>query len=161
MQEIIAQGLTYIWGIWRHKWLALLVAWIIALGGWAFVWKMPEAYVARATLFVDTNTVLRPLLRGLAITPDINERVRMMSTTLFSRPNMEKLARMTDLDLTVSNEAQKEALISKLREAIQLSGERRNESLYNVAVKHEDRETARRVTQSLITVFIESSLTSL
>jgi polysaccharide chain length determinant protein (PEP-CTERM system associated) len=158
MQEIIGQALTYVWGIWRHKWLALAIAWIVALGGWAFVWKMPESYVSRATLYVDTNTVLRPLLKGLAITPDINQRVRMMGSTLFSRPNLEKLARMTDLDLRVTTEAEQEKLISGLRDAIALKGERNNESLYHVEVKHPDRDTARRITQALITVFVESSL---
>jgi uncharacterized protein involved in exopolysaccharide biosynthesis len=114
MQEIIAQGMTYLWGIWRHKWLALAIAWVVALAGWAYVWKMPESYVASAKLYVDTNTVLRPLLQGLAITPDINQRVRMMSSTLFSRPNLEKLARMTDLDLRATTEAQQEALDQSL-----------------------------------------------
>ncbi|EAQ98905.1 XrtA system polysaccharide chain length determinant [Congregibacter litoralis] len=158
MQEIIGQALTYVWGIWRHKWLALAVAWVVALGGWAYVYKMPESYVAKAKVYVDTNTVLRPLLRGLAITPDINQRVRMMSGTLFSRPNLEKLARMTDLDLTVTDEEDQEELISELRDTISLVGQRGNSSLYNIQVKHPERDTARRIAQSLITVFIESSL---
>jgi uncharacterized protein involved in exopolysaccharide biosynthesis len=122
MQEIIAQGMTYLWGIWRHKWLALAIAWVVALAGWAYVWKMPESYVASAKLYVDTNTVLRPLLQGLAITPDINQRVRMMSSTLFSRPNLEKLARMTDLDLRATTEAQQEALIDRLRSPFPCAG---------------------------------------
>jgi polysaccharide chain length determinant protein (PEP-CTERM system associated) len=158
MQEIIGQALTYVWGIWRHKWLALIVAWLVALGGWAYVWQMPESYVATAKLYVDTNTVLRPLLQGLAITPDINQRVRMMSGTLFSRPNLEKLARMTDLDLTVTSEEDTERLTTQLRNTVSLNGERGNESLYNISVNHPDRETARRIAQSMITVFIESSL---
>jgi polysaccharide chain length determinant protein (PEP-CTERM system associated) len=158
MQEIIGQAMTYVWGIWRHKWLALMVAWVVALGGWAFVYQMPESYVASAKVYVDTNTVLRPLLKGLAITPDIDQRVRMMSGTLFSRPNLEKLARMTDLDLTVTTEEDQEELITRLRDTISLVGQRGNASLYNIQVKHPDRETARRIAQSLITVFIESSL---
>ena len=158
MQEIISQALTYLWGVWRYKWLVLGIAWIVALGGWAFVWKMPESYVATATIYVDTNTVLRPLLKGLTITPNIEQRVRMMSTNLFSRPNLEKLSRMTDLDLGVTSEQGQEALISRLRESIRLGARRGNSSLYNISVKHRDRETARRITQSLITVFIENSL---
>jgi polysaccharide chain length determinant protein (PEP-CTERM system associated) len=158
MQEIIAQGMTYLWGIWRHKWLALAIAWVVALAGWAYVWKMPESYVASAKIYVDTNTVLRPLLRGLAITPDINQRVRMMSSMLFSRPNLEKLARMTDLDLQATTEQEQEKLVDNLRQSISLSGQRGNKSLYNISVAHPDRDTSRRITQSLITVFIESSL---
>ncbi|MFK7829082.1 MAG: XrtA system polysaccharide chain length determinant [Congregibacter sp.] len=158
MQESIAKIMSYALGIWRHKWLALGIAWVIAVAGWMYVWKMPEAYQATARVYVDTNSVLRPLLKGLAITPDVKGRVRMMSGTLFSRPNLEKLARMTDLDLLATSAKSKEAMINRLRSSISLSGERRNRSLYNITVTHPDRETARRVAQSLITVFIESSL---
>ena len=102
MQEILAQVFTHIWGVWRHRWLAIIVAWVVALAGWAWIWQMPDAYVASARVYVDTNSVLRPLLRGLAIQPDVNQRISMMSRTLLSRPNLEKLMRMTDLDLEVT-----------------------------------------------------------
>lgn len=158
MQEALSQILSYVWGVWRFRWLALAVAWVVALGGWAYVWQMPESYVATARVYVDTNSVLRPLLRGLAITPNIDQRISMLSRTLLSRPNLEKLSRMTDLDLTATTESQKAALIERLRSSISLSGSRANASLYEIAVRDRDRDVARRVTQSLITVFIESSL---
>ncbi|TCO74328.1 XrtA system polysaccharide chain length determinant [Chromatocurvus halotolerans] len=158
MQEALSQILSYVWGVWRFRWLALIVAWVIALAGWAYVWQMPESYVATARVYVDTNSVLRPLLRGLAITPNIDQRISMLSRTLLSRPNLEKLSRMTDLDLIATTESQKAALIERLRSSISLSGSRANASLYEIAVRDRDRDVARRVTQSLITVFIESSL---
>ena len=158
LQDSMGQVLTYALGVWRHKWLAVAVAWAVALGGWLYVWKLPESYLATAKVYVDTNSVLRPLLEGLAITPDINQRVRMMSSTLFSRPNLEKLSRMTDLDLQAVTEQDKEKLIDRLRNSISLSGERRNASLYNIEVTHPDRDMARRIAQSLISVFVESSL---
>lgn len=158
MQEALAQILSYVLGVWRHRWLAIGVAWVIALAGWAYVWQMPEYYSARARVFVDTNSVLRPLMRGLAITPNVDQRIQMMSRTLLSRPNLEKLARMTDLDLSVTNDVQKEQMIERLQRSIALSGERGNSSLYSVRVTDRDREMARRIAQSLITVFIETSL---
>ncbi|MBN7797455.1 XrtA system polysaccharide chain length determinant [Parahaliea mediterranea] len=157
MQEAIAQVFSYIWGVWRHRWLVLIVAWVFAVAGWVWVWQLPEAYVASARVYVDTNSVLRPLLRGLAIQPDIDQRIAMMSRTLLSRPNLEKLMRMTDLDLDVNTELEREEMVGRLREAITLSGERGNYSLYAISVSDSDRETAKRIAQSLITVFIESS----
>jgi polysaccharide chain length determinant protein (PEP-CTERM system associated) len=158
MQEMLTLVFTYAWGAWRHRWLALVVAWLIALGGWIWVWKLPEAYVATARISVDTNTVLRPLLRGMTVTPDINQRINLMTRTLLSRPNLEKLMRMTDLDLEVSTDREKEELLSELGKSISLGGESRNASLYYISVRNEDRDTARRIAQALITVFIESSL---
>jgi len=158
MQETLAQIYVYVLGVWRHRWLALVVAWLVSMSGWLWVWQMPEAYVASARVYVDTNSVLRPLLRGLTIQPNINQRIVMMSRTLLSRPNLEKLMRMTDLDLTVNSDAERDALLSKLASSISLTGERGNSSLYSISVRHQDRDTAKRIAQSLITVFIESSL---
>ncbi len=158
MQEVIAQILSYIWGIWRFRWLALAAAWLVAIGGWLFVYQMPEAYVASARIYVDSNNLLGPLLRGLAIQPNTDQRIAMMSRTLLTRPNLEKVMRMTDLDLQVQSDREKEELLNDLRESISLYGERDNASLYSIRVQDEDRDTAKRINQALITVFIESSL---
>jgi protein tyrosine kinase modulator len=158
MQETIAQIFSYIWGIWRFRWLAMIVAWVIALGGWLFVHQMPESFVGTARIYVDSNNLLGPLLKGMAVQPDVNQRIAMMSRTLLSRPNLEKVMRMTDLDLQVQTDLEREAMLTELRENISLVGDRFNRSLYSIEVKDSDRETAKRVTQALITVFIESGL---
>ncbi len=82
----------------------------------------------------------------------------MMSRTLLSRPNLEKLMRMTDLDLQVGNDEELEDTLDELREAISLAGDIQNPSLYSIRVVHSDRDLAKSIAQSLITVFIESSL---
>lgn len=160
MQDTLAQLVSYVLGIWRHRWLALGVAWMIAIAGWAFVSRMPESYVANARVYVDTSSMLGPLMRGLTVTPNANERISMMSRTLLSRPNLERLARMTDLDVRVSTEAEEEAMIRRLQNSISLSGTRGNSSLYSISVSHPERETARRLAQALVTVFIETSMSN-
>lgn len=66
--------------------------------------------------------------------------------------------RMTDLDLQAKTDLDKERLLKMLSSSISLSGDRRNTSLYSVSFKHSDRDTAKRVVQSVLTVFIESTL---
>ncbi len=158
MQELLEQIQEYLYGVWRFRWVALMAAWIIAIAGWILVSQLPNKYEATARLHVDSNSVLGPLLRGLAIQPDVGQRVALMSKTLLSRPNMEKLMRMVDLDLKVQNDQDKETVITQLRENIQLSGQRSNASLYSIAYTHSDRLVAQRVVQSLISIFIESTL---
>ena len=159
MQEILAQIFSVVWGVWRHRWMALGVAWAVAIGGWLWVWQLPEAYVATARVFVDTNTLLKPLLKGLTIQPNTHDRIVLLSRTLLSRPNLEKLMRMTDLDLEVTSPQEQGLLISQLEDAITLTGgDREAKSLYSIEVQDPDRDTAKRIAQALVTVFIESSL---
>ncbi len=158
MQQVLAQLYTYLIGVWRFRWLALALAWTVSLAGWLWVWSLPESYLASARLDVDSSSILRPLLRGLAIQPDVNQRVALMSKTLLNRPNMEKLMRMADLDLNVTSDLEEERLLNSIQDSISLRGDRQNSSLYSVSFKHEDRDTAKRVVQSLMTIFIESTL---
>ena len=158
MQELLEQLFDYLRGILRYKWIALLVAWIVSLSGWFWIAQMPEQYLATAKLHIDSNSILRPLLRGLTVRPDVNHRVALMSKTMLVRPNLEKLMRMADLDLQVRGDADTEKLLNTLRDNISLGGDRRNASLYSVAFKHPDRNTAKKIVQSLITVFVENTL---
>lgn len=158
MQEILAQVFSYVWGVWRHRWLALAITWIVSIAGWIWVWQLPEAYVASARVYVDTNSLLRPLLAGLTIQPDSQDRIGLLSRTLLSRPNLEKLMRMTDLDLQVTTAKEKDKLLSDLSKSITLFGGQQDKSLYSLTVEDPDRDTAKRIAQALITVFIESSL---
>lgn len=141
---------------WRHRWLAALVAWLVGLVGAGVVLKLPDKYEAKARVYVDTQSMLKPLMQGLAIQPNVDQQVSMLSRTLVSRPNIEKLIRMADLDLKIDSRDQ-EALIDRLMKTLEIKGTTRD-NLYTVAYRDEDPERAKRVVQSLLSIFVESSL---
>jgi len=99
MQELLDQLIRYARGMWRYRWMMMAVIWLVCIIGWAAVLRMPDVYQASARVHVDTQSMLRPLLRGLAVDSGAVERVGLMTRTLLSNPNLEQLARMTDLDL--------------------------------------------------------------
>jgi uncharacterized protein involved in exopolysaccharide biosynthesis len=99
MEELIAQVSTALKGMWKFRWHGLAVAWIVAAVGVTLALRIPDQYEASARIYVDTQSILKPLMSGLAIQPNIDQQVTMLSRTLISRPNIEKLVRMADLDL--------------------------------------------------------------
>ncbi|NKN34232.1 XrtA system polysaccharide chain length determinant, partial [Marichromatium bheemlicum] len=105
-------------------------------------------------------SVLRPLLRGLTIQPDLVQRVALMSRMLLSRPNLEKIIRMSDLELGLRNEAERARLINTLSTKIKIRGDRSNPSLYTISFEHRDPQSAKLVVQSLVSIFIEEALMS-
>ncbi len=74
----------------------LITAWLVCVIGWGVVLKMPDQYSASARVHVDTQSMLRPLLRGLATQANVGREVKLITRTMLSRPNMEKLARIQD-----------------------------------------------------------------
>jgi len=158
MQELIKQLIIYARGIWHYRWYAMMFAWVIVVIGWVMVARMPDQYQSSARVYVDTQTILGPLLKGLAVQTNATDRVRLMTRTLLSRPSLEKVARMTDMDIRVETPEQMESLLDGLANTIEIGSMRREENLYTIAYQHEDPQVAKGVVQSLLTIFVEDTL---
>src|SRR4029453_14698156 len=85
-------------GMWQGRWAGLVVAWLTAVGGGIFVFLVPARAEGAAPVYVDTQSFRNPRLQGLTVQPNVEQEVMMLSRPLISRPNLEKLVRMTDLD---------------------------------------------------------------
>lgn len=157
MELLIAQLLIIVRRMWKYRWVGLVVAWVTGLVGAVVVFVLPDRYEASARIYVDTQSILKPLMSGLAVQPNVEQQVTMLSRTLISRPNVEKLVRMADLDLKNQSKAQQEATIETVTSnlSIQSSG---RDNLYILGYRDQDPETAKRVVQSLVSIFVESSL---
>jgi polysaccharide chain length determinant protein (PEP-CTERM system associated) len=157
MRELYELLLTYLSGIWRYRWFMMLVIWLVSIVGWGVVYQLPDMYKSAARVHVDTHSMLRPLLRGLAISTDAHQRVRLVTRTMLSRTNLEKLARMTDLDLVALTPSDMEQLLDDLKRRIRISSTRAQD-LYTISYSSNERELAKRVVQALLTIFVERTL---
>jgi polysaccharide chain length determinant protein (PEP-CTERM system associated) len=157
MQELLQQVIGLLRGMWHRRWIGLLTAWVAAIVAVGIVYKVPEKYQASARVYVDTESLLRPLLAGLALQPNLDQQVALMSRTLISRPNVEKLVRMADLDLGVGSNADRDELIDSITKTIRLEGNV-SQNLYVISYRDPNPNLARKVVQSLLTIFVESSL---
>ncbi len=157
MQEVLAQVLAYLRGIWRFRWYVLLFSWVVTLGAWTFAYKVPDQYEATARLHVDTQSLLKPLLGDMATTPSVTRRVRLMTRVLLSRPNLEEVARESDLDLQAESSQKMEALINQLEQRLKLQGSG-HLNLYKISYYNKNPKLAKNVVQSLLTLFIEKGL---
>ena len=120
MEELTAQLLVYLKGVWKYRWVAVVAAWVVAMAGWTIVYKLPDDYQSTARIYVDTQNVLKPLMAGMTVSPDIQQQVSIMSRTLISRPNVERVIRMVDLDIKAKNVKEQENLVKDLMSKIQL-----------------------------------------
>ena len=132
LQQTLVQILDYVKGIWIKKRYVMLFSWLICPIGFIYVATLPDQYASRAQVFVDTRSVLQPLLRGLAIQTNPDQEIQMMAKTLLSRSNVEIIARESDLDIAAQTEAQFEGIVSELVNSIRLSSTGRD-NIYNIS----------------------------
>ena len=157
MQEIVQQFLATTRGMWTFRWPALIVAWVVAAVGVVIAWKIPDQYEASARIYVDTDSILKPLMSGLAVQPNVEQQVGMLSRTLVSRPNIEKMIRMADLDLKNRSPNEQEELVERLMKTIEIRTAG-GVNLYSMAYRDTEQDKAKRVVQAMVSIFVESGL---
>lgn len=157
MHYMVEQFLDYARATWQRRFVGLTVAWIAAFATIVAIVLTPDKYEASARLYVDTQSVLKPLMSGLAVQPNIEQQVGMLGRTLLSRPNMEKLVRMADLDLEAKTPQQRDAVIDGLIAEIKVEGNPRD-NLYSIKYRNSQPATAKKVVDSLFSIFMESGL---
>lgn len=148
----------HLWGIWRYRWTALSIAWVLAMAGWVAVGLMQHRFEAKARLFVDTNEVLDGLIEDIAVKQDIKSRISLISRTMRSRPNLEKLVELTGLDRDVKNNRERELLIGGLEKEIAIYDGVGNQAFYTVTYAHVDPAMALSVVETMIDLFVNSTI---
>src|SRR6476619_4458117 len=126
MAEITAAILTFLKAIGKYRWHAVVIAWTVAIVGWTIVFRLPNDYQASARVYVDTQSILKPLLSGMTTLPNLDQQVMFMRRTLISRPNVERLMRMVDLDVKAKDAKQHEKMVDELMSNIKIGGTERD-----------------------------------
>ncbi|MCC6070851.1 XrtA system polysaccharide chain length determinant [Massilia sp. GCM10020059] len=156
MEDFISQLLSNVRGIWKYRWHAVAVAWLVAVAGWIKAYSMPDEYQTTARVFVDTQTILKPLLSNMTSVPNVEQQVAIMSRTLLSRPNVERVMRMVDLDVRATTAREHEKQVEALMSKIKISGTAAYD-IYAISYQDNNPKLVRDVVQSLLTIFVEGS----
>src|SRR5262245_61556269 len=114
MRLLPPKAMPLLQALWRYKWLGVATAWFVCTVGWIAVAFLPTKYESSARVYLNADPLLTPLLRGLAADTDPTRQLDFMQRTLLSRPNLEQLSRLTDLDVGIRTREEKEALFKRL-----------------------------------------------
>lgn len=153
-QENIVEILYFIKGTFKYRWIALIVAWIVAISGWIFVAKMPDKYVSEARVHVDTESMLQPLLRGMTVTNNLDAQIELMRQLMFTQQNLSEIARIADVDVVNMDPIERIEYFDNLKSKITIKGSRKSPIFY-ISYSSVNPQVAKNIVNAILTVFSE------
>jgi polysaccharide chain length determinant protein (PEP-CTERM system associated) len=156
MAEITALLLNFLKAIGKYRWHAVVITWVVALIGWVVVLRLPNQYEASARVYVDTQSILKPLLSTMTTVPNLEQQVMFMRRTLISRPNVERLMRDVDLDVKAKDSKQHDKMVDDLMSQIKITGTERDD-IYTLTYVSDNPKLGKDVVSALLTIFVEGS----
>src|ERR1700758_1577641 len=153
MRSIHSQAMPVVQALCRPRWFAVGTAGLVCTAGWIGAAFVPTKYESSARVYLNADPLLTPLLHGLAADTDPSRHLDFMQRTLVSRPNLEQLIRLTDLDTGIRTPAEKEALFKRLATDIEVRPITTN--LLSLSYRDSDPILAKNIVQSLLTIFAE------
>ena len=150
--------------VWRRRWLAIGVAWGVAVLGWAIIAFIPNSYESKAKLFVQMQSIL-PTQIGITSEERMNQLTRLKQTVT-SNENLVRVVRRSELNSLVASDADLPGVVSSLRERIKIVAQPDNlieiTASSNIAgfSNGQNARAAAATVQGVVDLFIEQNLAS-
>lgn len=169
MNELLERIYDEARSAWRFRWIGLAAAAAVAILGWVVVFALPDRYEARASVFVDTRTALRPALQGLTVEQDVNVQLNYVRQSLLSGERLESIARASDVLPAAETDPRRIAeILDQFAERVTLGvsnaspsgreAERDAGSIYSFRYQDGDRERSLKVVRTVVNTFVEETL---
>jgi polysaccharide chain length determinant protein (PEP-CTERM system associated) len=162
MQELLEKLRDDIRGSWHFRWVAISVAWAVALAGWTAVFLMPDMYQASSRVFVDTRTTLNQVTQGIAVESNVDTQILRVRQSLIGGPQLEKVARDARVEPRASATPQMvKEFYDEVRKRIQITGSTTRDSptggVYLLTYRDRDRKAAIRLVKRLTDAFVDNT----
>ncbi len=156
MQQDLSEIYFYVKGMLKYRRVAILVMLFVCTCAWLYVFFMPNKFESKAKVHIDSATVIRPLMRGMVIDPDVSAMIRIIQQLMFTRPNLEKIIELSLLNNTKNKAKDNTDFIEKLKTDITIKSGG-DKDIFDIAYSSPDAEVAKSVVQAVLTVFSEQT----
>ena len=156
----------HIRGAWRFRRTAMAVAWGVCVLGWLVVLALPDTYIARARVYVDTRTRLSQVTQGIAVESNIASQAEEVRQALLGGPQLEKVARLAIPGFATATPEAQADMVLRLRDRLEVEATNDREAaqhrepadLYTITYTDRSVDGARRVVDQLLRLFLANAL---
>lgn len=132
--------------------MAIAVTTVIIFGG--YLW--PKKYEAKSTVFIE-RSVLNELVKGLAVTTSLEEKLRVLLYALSSRSLLVKAIDNLDINVNKQDRAEMERIIKGFQKNTDIKVKNR-EGMFVVTYTDENPRLAMNYVNTLVRLYIEENI---
>lgn len=142
----------------RRKRLLVLMTLLAMTLGVFISYSLPKKYEAKSTVFIE-QSVISDLVKGIAISPSMNAKIRVLSLSMLSRETLSTVLQILDKDIAFTTDAALEGYMNQLRESISIRLDERR-GVFFISFIDSDPLFARDLVNTITQVYIESNTAS-
>jgi protein tyrosine kinase modulator len=157
MENNLDQIFRYLFILNKRKGLFFLVSFALMTVLVIGCYFIPKKYKADSTVFIETS-VIEDLVRGLVVTQDMEEKIRVLRYALLSRGLITDVLKELDVDVKFKTDGALQGYVTSLQSRTQLT--QRREDLFILSIEDRDPHFAQRYINTLVQKYLEQSSTS-
>lgn len=158
MKEALEQIYRYLRATYRYRLLFVFVSLAVMTAIGAYSLTLPKKFRADTTVFIESN-VIDELVRGIAVTPNIEDRVRVLQFAILSRDMIVKTLEALDSKVFLKTNAEQQAYISALSDRTRINVTRRMDR-FTVSIVDEDPAFAQKFINTLVGLYVEENISA-
>jgi polysaccharide chain length determinant protein (PEP-CTERM system associated) len=132
------------------------------LAGLGVVTFLPNVYEAQARIYVDTSSVLQPILNNQIVAPDVMAQLTYVNSALLGREHLLRVVEENGLAVNAKTDREREAVLQNLYRSIVNQTEsvsrRPGNYITRAAYRNSDRDKAIGVVQTLVTSLVDGTM---
>lgn len=118
---------------------------------------LTKQYEAASTVFIESNVISR-LVSGIAISPSMGDRIKVLRYAMLSRGMISSTLRAMDADTKTRSDREFEEMVTAFQERTRLT--MKGDDLFIVSLRDKDPKFARDYVNTLVRKYVEESLSS-
>ncbi len=150
----IRNYLDYLKIIYYHRYIFLAVSILVTTIVIAYAYHLPKKYRADSVVFIEKN-VISNLVKGLAVSPNMGDRIRVLRYALSSRELIMRVLTEMDSDIFTKSKAKQQKFIQKLQKRTGITV--RGQQLFKVFLIDEDPTFAQTYVNTLVGKYVEEN----
>ena len=142
----------------RYRYIFVGVAMLVSSLIVVITYSLPKKYQADSTVFIE-ESVINTLVKGLAVSPDMEHRIKVLKFALSSRELIAKVLMEMDSDVFTKSKLEQQEYISDLRKRTKINLRERR-GFFTISLIDKDPKFVQEYINTLVGKYVEENISS-